>query len=257
MFSHFLGSSDNERLEQLQRCDPHVREVLQQVTRILASRRFSRVQQRAKDFFGFVVAKTLLGQADQIKELTIGVTVFGKADFDPAQSSIVRVAAADLRERLGNYAEQEGHDDIILIRIPLNTYVPEILDRRVAIEISEFENWHPLGEYPHLCPAITTELVIRLTQSGFRAGPRPISQASSSQPRYMVRGSVETRDDLIRVNVSLAAAASGRIVCSRTVEGPREDVFKLAGALSDDLRAAVLADTPEPAKVRVSSRKFA
>ena len=152
----FLTAAERAQLEELRRRDPFVRETLQQVDRIVTSGRFDRVQQRAKDFLGYVVAKTLLGQADQIKETTVALSVFGEStDFNPAETSKIRVAGADLRQRLAAYAQHEGRHDVIHILIPLNTYVPDIRDQRTTVAITEFENWHPNGEQPHLCKAVT------------------------------------------------------------------------------------------------------
>ena len=251
----FLTAAERAQLEELRRRDPFVRETLQQVDRIAASRRFDRVQQRAKDFLGYVVAKTLLGQADQIKETTVALSVFGEStDFNPAETSKIRVAGADLRQRLAAYAQHEGRHDVIHILIPLNTYVPDIRDQRTTVAITEFENWHPNGEQPHLCKAVTAEIIYQLSRAGLRAGLSDSLQIGSHPQRYAVRGSVESRDDVLRMNVSLADPTTGRILCSRSVEGPRDDVLKLTRQVVAAL-LETLAPLGDGQRVPVSSRK--
>src|ERR1051326_8993301 len=56
------------------------------------------------NFLGFIVAETLAGRGDHLKEYSIGVNAFSRrADFDPKQDSIVRVEAVKLRARLLEY----------------------------------------------------------------------------------------------------------------------------------------------------------
>jgi TolB-like protein len=232
----YLTCAERAQLDELRHRDPFVRETLRQVERIVSSRGFDRVQQRPKDFLAYVVAKTLLGCADQIKETTIALSVFGEsADFNPAETAKVRVAAGDLRQRLLTYAKQEGKADIIQILIPLNTYVPDIRDRRVTVAITEFENWHPHGDQHYLCAAITAEIAYRLCQAGLRAGPAEILKIGICRRRFTLRGSVESLEHLIRINWSLADPASGRILCSRNVEGSRDDVLRLTRDVTEAL----------------------
>ena len=254
--SDLLSPVELAQLEALRREDSFARDVWQQVIRITKSRPFDRVQQRAKDFLRFVVAKTLLGQAEHVKEMTIAVGVFGRsADFDPGESSTVRVAASDLRERLADYAQTEGRGDVIEITLPLNSYVPKIADRRISISIGPFENWHPLGEHAHLCETIARELAYRLEKAGLRS--TLVEDANPARPaRYSLRGSVETQDERLRVNLSLADTEGGTILCSRVVEDRREELLKLTGeiavALLESLQQA--GDLPTVSGVTVRRR---
>src|SRR5260221_7596825 len=96
-----LNQAERTRLQELRLADPFVDEAIRQLERILASSAFVRSQRRAKDFLTFVVAKKLLGDEDQIKQTTIAIRVFGEsAEFDPLESSKVRVAGIALRRRL-------------------------------------------------------------------------------------------------------------------------------------------------------------
>ncbi len=245
----YLTISERTQLDYVRGRDSSVDQTLCQVERILASRRFERLQQRAKDFLRFIVVKRLLGQLDQIKETTIAIAVFGESagDFDPAISSKVRVAASDLRQRLEAYDEEGGWGDDITIRLPLNTYVPAIEDRRVGISITGLDNWHPHRKNAHLSETILAEMIERLTQAGLRAGRPESFQIAASQRQYVLRGSLETPDDSLRVHISLTDPDAGEFLCSRTFEGPRDDVLKLARAISDAVLeplATVLGKSP-------------
>ena len=66
----------------------------EQLDRLLASPYFSH-SKRFPTFLRFVVEQTLAGDADDIKERTLGIEIFGKeADYDTAADPIVRVTAA-------------------------------------------------------------------------------------------------------------------------------------------------------------------
>src|SRR5262249_47431009 len=100
----YLNEADQGRLEILKKSRPFVAVVLSQCNRIRASRTFARVQQKALDSLSFIVAKTLLGCEAEIKETTIAIHAHGEqADYNPAESSKIRVAAAALRKKLASY----------------------------------------------------------------------------------------------------------------------------------------------------------
>ncbi len=73
-----------------------------------------------------MVERTLDGQADTLKERTIGIDVFGRlSGYDPSDDATVRVKAGEVRKRLGHYYSTEGQADEIRIDMPAGTYVPE------------------------------------------------------------------------------------------------------------------------------------
>jgi TolB-like protein len=244
----YLNPEERAKLEELRAADCFVEQVLRQLYRILASQKFARVQQNAKDFLGFIVAKQLLGLAEQIKETTIAVAVYGEpADFNPAESAKVRVAAGDLRQRVADYYVREGHDDPIEIVIPLDTYAPDIRDRRASVAVSLFENWHPTNDQHHLCASLSDEITYRLNQVSWIRARRVDVLASGAGPAiYGVRGSLEIRGDSLRMNVSLGHLLNGRIVFSRSFQGRRDAIFKTTREIADALSEALRADIREP-----------
>ena len=89
-----------------------------QVERIIQSKnlRLSEVQRR---LLTYLVEKSLAGEADDLKEYTIGVDAFGKPpSYDPRQESVVRMHVARLRQKLADYYRTEGAADPIFLDLP-------------------------------------------------------------------------------------------------------------------------------------------
>ncbi len=96
--------------------------VLRQMERILAAPAF-RNAVALRQFLEFVVAETLEGRGEHIKETVIAVEVFGRpASFNSRTDNVVRVQAHRLRTKLGEYYADS--DDPLIIDIPKGHYVP-------------------------------------------------------------------------------------------------------------------------------------
>jgi len=96
-----------------------------QLDRVLRSTRFSDAP-RISAFLRFVVEKSLAGERDQIKEIVIGMEVYGRGgSFNPQVDSIVRVEASRLRSKLRDFYLHEGQGDPIRIELPKGSYAPE------------------------------------------------------------------------------------------------------------------------------------
>jgi adenylate cyclase len=108
--------------------------VLLQVNRIEASPGFAR-NARLAGFLRFIVERKLHGRTDELKEIVIGVEVFGrKADYDPRNDPVVRMEAAKLRARLSEYYAGPGKDDPVRIEVPKGGYVPQWDERRMMFK---------------------------------------------------------------------------------------------------------------------------
>jgi hypothetical protein len=87
-----------------------------------------RTSKRSVQFLRYVVEQTLSGAAEQIKERTIGVDVFGRpASYDTAADHVVRTAAIELRKRLAVYYNDERHRSELRISFVHGSYVPQFL----------------------------------------------------------------------------------------------------------------------------------
>lgn len=103
-----------------------------ELERVLASRNFASAE-RQRRMLRYIVEKTLAGQADQLKEYSVGVDVFDRdASYDPRLDSIVRVEAGRLRSRLDEYYNGDGVTSPIRITLPRGGYVPQFEPRPPA-----------------------------------------------------------------------------------------------------------------------------
>ena len=96
---------------------------------VLASEEFARAP-RLTDLLSYICEKLFAGEANRIKEYSIGLEVFHRgASFDQDSDSIVRVEANRLRKRLAEYYANEGASHLLQITIPLGQYVPRFEPR--------------------------------------------------------------------------------------------------------------------------------
>ena len=91
---------------------------LAQVQRIVQSKAF-RTSEVHRNLLNYLAEKSLSGNADSLKEYTVGLDVFAKPDtYDPRQESTVRMHVARLRQKLAEYYRTEGVDDPIIVDLP-------------------------------------------------------------------------------------------------------------------------------------------
>ena len=151
-------------------------QVRAQCDRILASKGFSG-SRRQSTFLEYVVNTTLEGQADRLKEFTLGIEVFDKDEsFDPGIDSIVRVEATRLRSKLSEYYVGEGQGDSVRIDIPKGHYVPVF--RPVDVPKPEGRPPHRWNMWVGL---VVATLIIVLIYSGYRAPQQESAPAVKSQ----------------------------------------------------------------------------
>lgn len=101
--------------------------------RVLAGDEF-RTSKRCQEFLQYIVENTLNGRADQLKERTIGMELFGKpAAYEPSDDATVRVKAREVRKRLSVYYATQGRGDPVHIVMHAGTYVPTF---HPALELS-------------------------------------------------------------------------------------------------------------------------
>src|SRR5580693_1020463 len=74
---------------------------------------------------GYVVEQTLLGNASELKERSIGIEVFGRSpSYDANADPVVRITAGEVRKRLTQYYYDSTHDGEVVIELPIGSYVP-------------------------------------------------------------------------------------------------------------------------------------
>src|SRR5215475_2746629 len=89
-----------------------------QIQRILQSKTF-RTSEVHRNLLQYLSEKSLAGEADSLKEYTVGLAVFAKPEsYDPRQESTVRLHVARLRQQLAEYYRTEGTEDPIIVDLP-------------------------------------------------------------------------------------------------------------------------------------------
>ena len=93
-----------------------------QIQRIVASKAF-KTSEVHRNLFNYLADKSLAGEAQNLKEYTVGLDVFGKpASYDPRQESVVRMHVGRLRQKLAEYYRIEGGGDPIVVDLPKGAF---------------------------------------------------------------------------------------------------------------------------------------
>ena len=101
---------------------------------VLESHTFARSEQ-LRNFLRYVCEKTVLGQAGDMKEYSIGVDALGRPpNYSPSDDSSVRRRAYELRQRLEEYYAAEAPDARVRIDLPKGSYVPVFVHREPSRE---------------------------------------------------------------------------------------------------------------------------
>ena len=108
--------------------------VREQLQRICGTPLFSHAD-KLRDFFQYIVHKTIDRDYDALRQKALAVRVWGKdRNWRPRKHApIVRAASTNLRKKLDVYYASIGANDPILISIPKGAYVAEFSFRRSTI----------------------------------------------------------------------------------------------------------------------------
>ena len=99
-----------------------VQDIRAQVGRLIQSKTFetSEVHRR---LLQYLAEKSISGEADRLKEYTIGLEAFGKPpSYDPKHDSIVRLQAGRLRQKLEAYYQAEAAGDAVRVSMPKGAF---------------------------------------------------------------------------------------------------------------------------------------
>jgi len=89
-----------------------------EIERILESDTF-RNSDALRRLLRYLAEKMLTGEADQIKEYTVGIDALGKpSTYDPRHDSTVRIQVGRLRQKLAEYYRTEGKQNPLVIGLP-------------------------------------------------------------------------------------------------------------------------------------------
>jgi adenylate cyclase len=252
-------------------------EVRAQIERILTHATFSQAK-RLNSLLRYLVEQALTGRADELKEYTLGVEVFGRGTrFDPRLDSIVRVEASKLRSRLTAYYADVGIKDPIVIQLARGSYIPVITrpaalaTRRQhasgAIAVLPFVNLSPDADGEYFADGMTEEVINTL---GSVASLRVVSRMSAFQFKgkagdirdigarlgadYVIEGSVRKSAEQLRVTAQLVEVRSGYQLWSQGYDQILTRVFAIQQEIASAICAAFgqalptrpIANTAEP-----------
>ena len=103
---------------------PEAGAVREQLQKLLAHPLFAN-SKRYPALLAYTVEQTLLGNAAELKERSIGIEVFGRAPtYDANADPVVRITAGEVRKRLGLYYYDSAHVGELVIELPVGSYVP-------------------------------------------------------------------------------------------------------------------------------------
>ena len=98
--------------------------IREQLARLLAHPLFAN-SKRYPALLAYTVEQTLLGNAAELKERSIGIEVFGRSpSYDANADPVVRITAGEVRKRLSQYYYDSTHDGEWLSSCPIGSYVP-------------------------------------------------------------------------------------------------------------------------------------
>jgi hypothetical protein len=145
-----------------------------ELERVLASQSFAKSPNVSR-LLKYLCEKHLEGATEDLNEYSIAVDALGRtADFDPGISSIVRVEAHRLRDKLSKYYEGEGARHPMMILLEAGCYTPQFVKRDVAAS-AEAEK-RPSGSLPPVSDTL---------QGG--ASPSQAAPGDSAAPTEVVK----------------------------------------------------------------------
>jgi len=115
--------------------DPSV--VREQLERLVSHPLFAN-SKRYPALLGYVVEQTLLGNASELKERSIGIEVFGRSpSYDANADPVVRITAGEVRKRLSQYYYDAAHAGELVVELPIGSYVPLFRNQDTPVALPE------------------------------------------------------------------------------------------------------------------------
>ncbi len=261
--------------------NPSAAAVRAELERILESPHFTAAD-RSKRFLGFLVGETLAGRTNRLKEYTLAVEVFDRAEsFDPRTNPSVRVEASRLRRRLEYYYLTLGREDSVLIEMPRGSYTPvfrlqaDVLHLREelaalraedvpelpsgltggpSIAVLPFENLD--GGERLFADGVTVEIMTALSrfrdfhvigrntmfQHDAKDGAARIGRQLGA--RYVLHGSVRRAENRVRIHAELSNGATGRVLWAERYE--RDLTVESVFDIQDEIASHVVTTVAQP-----------
>src|SRR5712691_11848789 len=131
-----------------------------QIQRIVASKAF-KTSEVHRNLLNYLAEKSLGGEAQNLKEYTVGLDVFGKpASYDPRQESVVRMHVGRLRQKLAEYYRTEGLEDPIVVNLPKGGFTLTFEPRAMPAANGSTPETEPRRAISHREVALAASLVV-------------------------------------------------------------------------------------------------
>ena len=192
----------------------HRKQFSDHLERILASPVF-RNSKRYASVLRYVVERALEGNADRLKERTIGVDVFGRpADYDTASDHVVRSAMAEIRKRLAQYYQEDGENSELRIEVQPGSYVPQF--REIALQSPVAPDWTEpeVGATP-----VNQQARQQRVKWWIAAVIGMVALACTALIAFLIRGSLPSTDPLASFWGPVFASPSPILLCIGNLEG--------------------------------------
>ncbi len=140
-----------------------------QVQRIVSSKTF-KTSEVHRNLLTYLAEKSLSGDAQNLKEYTVGLDVFGKpSSYDPRQESVVRMHVGRLRQKLTEYYRTDGAEDPIVVDLPKGGFALTFTPRPVPVEPAVVPPPPPARTVSHREITLAALLVAALVIAGYFA----------------------------------------------------------------------------------------
>jgi adenylate cyclase len=228
-------------------------------------------------FLTHIVNRTLDGDIDSLKELSIAMEVFDRSsEYDPSIDAIVRVEARRLRAKLKSYYEEgPGASDPILIGLRPGSYVPVFrwldahpqkhreemgatLSSSTCVAVLPFVNMSPEPEQDYFCDGISEEITNSLTRvsglkviarrsafhfKGASIDIREVGQRLGAD--LVIEGSVRKAGEQLRITAQAIQTESGHHLWSETFRRELKDVFAIQEEIAQTVADLLQRHHPE------------
>lgn len=217
-----------------------------ELKRILESPVFS-LSGRLRCFLEYVVRKSLGGEANELKEYTIGIEVFDRGpEFDSRIDPIVRVEAGRLRQKLKRYYESVGQGSPVRIHLLKGAYVPtfenHVTPIPAAVEavptlaVLTFADLSVNSDQTYLCEGMTEELIRALTKT---PGLHVFAARSTTLADYVLEGGLRRDGTHMRITAMLKDGLTGQFVWAENYDSEFAGVFAIQEDISNSIAAAM------------------
>jgi hypothetical protein len=183
-----------------------------QLERIVQSAAF-RTSEIHRVLLAYLVEKSLCGEADSLKEYTVGLEVFRKPpSYDPRQESTVRMHVSRVRQKLADYYQNEGAIDPVVISLPKGAFKISFFNREEASSTfvpapAPIPTSRPYFRVAVMI-AITVALTVALTVSAVSHWP-----AKKSEARASVKATPRELSEIDKLWEPFLASERSLIVC--------------------------------------------